>query len=125
MTEPSGAPPPPYPGFMPPPTRRGNALGIASLVVGLAALPAVLTIFGGAILGIAAVVMGIVARRRVKRGEAAGGGAELAGIVLGLVAIVASAFVIWLAFGTELFNEDYQHCLGYHNGMAQYCEQYR
>ena len=68
--------PPSYPGFMPVPARRGNGLGIASLVVGL-------------------------------------------------TAILVSAFVIWLAFGTELVNEDYQHCFGYHNGMAQSCEQYR
>jgi hypothetical protein len=133
VTEPAGTPsgepdrppdPPPYP-YPPPPARRGNGLGIASLAVGLVALPAVLTLFGGAILGIAAVMMGIVARRRVRRGEATGGGAEVAGIVLGLIAVVASAFVIWLVFGTELFNEDYHHCLDYHNGMEESCAQYR
>lgn len=121
-----GPPPQPYyPGFMPPPTGRRNGLGSASLVLALVALVATVTIFGGAILGIAAAVMGFVARGRVKRGEATDGGVAIAGIVLGIIATIVSAFVIWLAFGTDMFNEDYQHCLGYHNGMSQYCEQYR
>ncbi len=81
-----------------------------------------LTLFGGAILGIAAVIMGVVARGRVKRGEATGGGAALVGIVLGLIAVVASAFVIWLVFGTELFNEGYQRCLDQRGGD---CAEYR
>ena len=120
-----GTTPQAYPGFTPPPAGRGNGLAAGSLVVGLVALVAALTLFGGAILGIAAVMMGFVARRRVKRGEATGGGVALAGIVVGFIATVASLLIIWLALGTGLFNEDYQHCLGEHNGMAQYCEQYR
>jgi hypothetical protein len=94
-------------------------------VLGLVALVATITIFGGAILGIAAAAMGLLARRRVKRGEANDGGVAMAGIVLGIVAIAASVFAIWLAYGTDLFNEDYQHCLGEHNGRSEYCQQYR
>lgn len=120
--EPYGPPQPYYPGSTPPPSRRGNGLGTASLAVGLVALPAVLTLFGGAILGIAAVIMGVVARGRVQRSEATGGGAALVGIVLGLIAVVASAFVIWLVFGTELFNEGYQRCLDQRGGD---CAEYR
>jgi hypothetical protein len=40
----------------------------------------------GVILGIGAVVTGVVARRRVRRGQAGRGGIALAGIVLGVVA---------------------------------------
>lgn len=120
-----GPPPQPYPGFTPPPTGRRNGLGAGSLVLGLVALVATITIFGGAILGIAAAGMGLLARRRVKRGEANDGGLAMAGIVLGIVAIAASVFVIWLAYGTDLFNEDYQHCLGEANGHAEFCQQYR
>jgi hypothetical protein len=110
---------------MPPPTGRSSGLGAGSLVLALVALVATVTIFGGAILGIAAAAMGLAARRRVKRGEANGGGVAMAGIVLGVVATVVSMLAIWLVFGTELFNEDYQHCVGEHNGMSQYCNQYR
>jgi hypothetical protein len=91
-------------------------------VLGLVALAATITIFGGAILGIAAAAMGLLARRRVKRGEANDGGLAMAGIVLGLVAIAASVFVIWLVFGTELFNEGYQRCLDQRGGD---CAEYR
>jgi hypothetical protein len=115
----------PYPGVMPPPTSRRNGLGTGSLVLALVALVATVTIFGGAILGIAAAAMGLVARRRVKRGEANDGGVAMAGIVLGIVAAVVGLFIIWVAFGTELFNETYQHCLGEQNGHAEYCQQYR
>ncbi|MDT5044975.1 MAG: hypothetical protein QOD88_884 [Mycobacterium sp.] len=120
-----GPTPQPYPGFMPPPTGRRNGLGAGSLVLALVALVATVTISGGAILGIAAAAMGLVARRRVKRGEATDGGVAMAGIVLGIVAAVVGLFIIWLAFGTDLFNENYQHCVGEHNGHQEYCEQYR
>ncbi len=123
---PYGPPPQPYhPGFVQPPTGRRNGLGTGSLVLALVALVATVTIFGGAILGIAAVAMGFVARRRVERGEATDGGPAVAGIVLGIVAAVVGLFIIWVAFGTDLFNENYQHCLGEQNGHAEYCQQYR
>jgi len=80
-------------------------------------------------LGIAAVVTGVSARRRVQRGEATdGGGIALVGIVLGILAtLVGLAVCVIIAIGiaTDQFNEDYQHCLGYHNGMSEYCKQYR
>ncbi|HXO79053.1 MAG TPA: DUF4190 domain-containing protein [Mycobacterium sp.] len=121
-----GPPPQPYyPGFMPPPTGHRNGLGTGSLVLALVALVATVTIFGGAILGIAAVAMGLVARGRVRRGEATDGGIAVAAIALGIVAAVVGLSIIWLAFGTELFNETYQHCLGERNGHAEYCQQYR
>lgn len=122
-----GPPPQPYypGGFTPPPTGHRNGLGSGSLVLALVALVATVTIFGGAILGITAAMMGFAARRRVKRGEATDGGVAMAGIVLGIFATVVSLFIIWLAFGTDLFNENYQHCLGEQNGHAEYCQQYR
>ena len=105
--------------------RFGDRTDWEHLVLGLVALAATVTIFGGAIIGIAAAAMGLVARRRVKRGEANDRGVAMAGIVLGIVAAVVGLFIIWLAFGTDLFNENYQHCLGEHNGRQEYCEQYR
>lgn len=72
--------------------------------------------------------MGLTARGRVKRGEATHGGVALVGVVLGILATgVGLAVGAILVFGvvTGEFNEDYQHCLGEHNGMEQYCQQYR
>jgi len=123
--------PPQYPQFAPVPPRPTNGLAVASLVVGIVALVTSPLCIGLG-LGVVAVAMGVTARRRVKRGEAADGGPAHAGIVLGSMAIViglvvgailVAIFVIGIA--TDQFNETYQHCLLEHNGMSQYCEQYR
>jgi hypothetical protein len=119
--------PPQYPSFPPAPARRSNGLAFASLsmgVLGLITSPLLI----GLGLGITAVAMGVTARRRVKRGEATHGGVALIGIVFGVLAAVAgSAVLALMVFGFAIgeFDEDYQHCVGEHNGMAQYCQQYR
>lgn len=85
-------------------------------------------VFVGLGLGIAAVAMGLAARRWVKRGEATHGGVALAGIVLGMLATVvglAIGAILVVGLATDQFNEDYQRCLGEHNGHSEYCEQYR
>jgi hypothetical protein len=123
--EPDGPPQPYYPGSTPPPSGHRNGLGTGSLVLALVALATTVTLVGGVVLGITAAVMGFVARGRVKRGEATNGGVAMAGILLGILAAVVELGLIWLAFGTDLFNEDYQHCLGEANGHAEYCQQYR
>jgi hypothetical protein len=118
--------PPPFSGFPPAPTAPGNGLGVASLVVGIVALLAMWTLFGSVALGIVAVALGATARGRVRRGQATNGGIAIAGIVLGVVAAVAPIILlVGLALGTDLLNGDYQHCIGYHRGDEQACEQYR
>lgn len=120
-----GYPPPPYPGLPPPPADPSNA--VAALVIGILALFTA-PVGIGLILGAAAVLMGIIARRRAKRGQGAHGGMALAGIMLGVLAIVvglAISAIFVYGFATDEFNETYQHCLGEHNGMSQYCEEYR
>ena len=79
---------------------------VALLVFGSAAIAAVVDVgtvrdvvlvvaaVAGVILGIGAVLTGVVARRRVQRGNAARGGAALAGIVLGAVTAVLPAIVL-------------------------------
>jgi hypothetical protein len=117
---------PPYSGFPPAPIAPRNGLAVGSLVVGIVALLAMWTVFGSAALGIIAVVLGATARGRVRRGEATNGGVATAGIVLGIVAAVAPiVLLVGLAVFTDAFNEDYQHCIGYHPGDEQACEQYR
>ncbi|MGB9227671.1 DUF4190 domain-containing protein [Mycobacterium sp.] len=135
---PEGAPPYPHrPGAYPPapqpyssfplaPGAPRNGLGVASLVVGIVALLVSWTIFGGVALGVVAVILGAFARGRFRRGQATNGGVAIAGIVLGTVAAVAPIiFLVVLGLGTDVFNEDYQHCIGYHPGDEQACERYR
>lgn len=107
-----GAPPMPPPGWpqQPPPgtgwdapgygnwmPQRNNGLGTTSLVLGIIALLAIVTVIGGFVLGIVALIFGLMGRGRVKRREADNGGAATAGIVLGSLAAVASA-AIFLVF---------------------------
>jgi len=121
---PGGYPAGPYPGGYPPsPTGYGeypgmpvaprNGLGVAALVIGILALVGAFTVAGGIILGTVAVVLGFLGRGRVRRGEANNGGTAMAGIVLGVLAVVAS--LVAVAFWVGIFNEvgagDYFECL--------------
>jgi heme/copper-type cytochrome/quinol oxidase subunit 2 len=66
----------------------------------------------GVILGVAAVVTGIVARRRVRRGQAGKGGVALAGIVLGVAATVVPAALVALGlYGLYAGYEEFEHCI--------------
>jgi hypothetical protein len=117
-----------YPGFPPPPPNPRNGLAVAAVGVGIVALLTSPLLIGFA-LGIAAVAMGVSARRRVKRGETThNGGLAILGVVLGIVATcigLVVGVILGFGFATGEFNEDYQHCLLERNGMSQYCEQYR
>ena len=76
-----------------------NQFGVASLLVGLVAVMTCWLLIGVPF-GIAAVITGDIARRRVRRGEANNPGIATAGIVLGVVAIgaglVAIGYYAWL-----------------------------
>ena len=135
--QPYAYPPGPYPGsYPPPPMPYGdypggspapkNGLGIAALVVGIVGLLGSVSVVGGVVLGIAAVIMGLVARGRAKRGEATNGGVSLAGVIIGVVAIIAG--LVFVAFWVGLFNEvgagGYLDCLqqaGQDRTMVQDC----
>ena len=65
-------------------------------------------------LGLVAVIIGFVARGRVKRGEATNGGVAIAGIVLGDSGIVLRLVVviaIWYGVFHEVGGTDYMDCL--------------
>lgn len=119
-------PPAPYGGYAPPPATPKNGLGITALVLAIVGLLFCWTVAGGIILGLAAVIIGFVARGRVKRGEATNGGVAIAGIVLGILAIIVSlVFIpIWISFFDEAGVTDYTDCLvqaGSDQAAAQQC----
>jgi hypothetical protein len=70
-------------------------------------------VVGGIILGLCAIIIGFVARGRVKRGEATNGGIAIAGIVLGFLAIIVSLIFIpiWIGIFAEVGGTDYVDCL--------------
>ena len=107
-------PPPPYFGYAPQaPAAPKNGLGIASLITAIVSLPAALSVFGGFLLGVVAVILGFVGYGRAKRGEANNGGVAIAGIVLGVVGIILSALVIALGVWgfLKVGGGDYVDCM--------------
>lgn len=113
---PGSYPPPPqgpyggYPGGYPMQTAPKNGLGIASLIVAIIGL---LSVFGGILLGVVAVILGVLGRGRAKRGEATNGGVAVAGIVLGVLGIIVSiaAIVLTVQFANEVGAGDLFDCL--------------
>jgi uncharacterized membrane protein len=99
--QPYGAPPPgygapyaggPYPGGASGPPRNG--LGTAALILGIIAIPGVFTVILGIVLGLLALIFGIIGRKRYARREATNGGAALAGAILGGIALAITIVVI-------------------------------
>jgi hypothetical protein len=86
---------------------------------------------GGVILGLCAIIIGFVARGRVKRGEATNGGVAIAGIVLGFLAIIVSLIFIpiWIGVFDEVGGTDYVDCVakaGSNEQAVQQCaDQFR
>jgi hypothetical protein len=94
-------PPPPY--DLQARTAPRNGLGTASLVLGLVAVFATVSLIGlvfgiAAVVGIAAVATGVGALARVRRGAASNRAPAVLGIVLGGLSILVTVGVfVWLA----------------------------
>lgn len=76
-----------------------NGYGITAMVLGIIAVTFFCAYGLGIILGILALIFGILGRKRVQRGEATNNGMALAGIILGVIGFVLSAafigFIVW------------------------------
>lgn len=128
----------PYQGGYPPPQMQygdyypagpaapKNGLGTAALVIAIVALISSVSVVGGILLGVVAVILGVIARGRVKSGEANNGGVALAGIILGIISIIAGlAFIaIWVGLFREVGAGGYIDCLqraGQDSAAVQQC----
>ena len=97
----------PAPGYyqpQPQPPRGGSGLAIGALIAGVLALVSFWTVFGGILLGVVAIVLGLVALSRVRKGLAGGRGMAIAGIVTGALGLVLG--IAWAAFLSNLLNSD-------------------
>ena len=90
-----------YTGALAPAPRNG--LGTAALVLAIVGLVGSCSVVGGLVLGVSAIILGIMGRGRVQRGEATNGGVATTGIILGTVAVLIS--VALLMFGVRIFNQ--------------------
>jgi hypothetical protein len=119
-------PPPPPPGWPQQPTPgdwtapgygnwghpRRNGFGTAALIIGLLAVPGILFIIPGFLLGVLALVFGLVGRGRAKANEADNGGVATAGALLGALSIVLS--IAWLVAAYQINEREerqLQECL--------------
>lgn len=103
-----------------------NGFGVAALVLGILGAVLFWTIAGGIVLGLLAVIFGILGYRRQSRGEATNGGTALAGAIVGGLALVFSAVVLVLGaslLGSEEFG-DLTECMANAGSAAeqQQCE---
>ncbi|TNM64576.1 DUF4190 domain-containing protein [Streptomyces sp. NP160] len=80
-----------------------NGVGLAALIIGILALLLSFTVFGGIILGLVAIVLGIIGARRVKRGLATNRGASITGVVLGVLGLMVS--IAFIALGAFFFSQ--------------------
>ncbi|MDH2391330.1 DUF4190 domain-containing protein [Streptomyces sp. HNM0663] len=94
------------PGWQPSPS---NGMGITAMVLGILSV-CLFCLYGvvGLILGLLALIFGILGRKKAQRGEATNGGMALAGIILGSIGMLLGAVVIGLlAWGiTTAINEE-------------------
>jgi CubicO group peptidase (beta-lactamase class C family) len=97
-------PPPSYgsspPGYGAPPSYGGpparpasNGIGIAAMVVGIVSLFLWWIPLLGLVVAIVAVVLGILGIRKASKGEATNKGMAIAGLVTGILGLIASLFV--------------------------------
>ncbi|MDW6059586.1 DUF4190 domain-containing protein [Streptomyces sp. FXJ1.4098] len=112
----SGYPGPPYGpvAFTP-----DNGNGTAALVLGIVGTVLFFSIVFGVILGVLAIIFGVLGRAKAQRGEADNGGQALAGLVLGVIAVVASVVMIFVYIAEDDDPDDpYAHGPGYTRGAA-------
>lgn len=99
-------------------TGTGAGMATAALVLGILAIVTCWTVIGGVLLGVLAIVFGVVAARKARRGEAGGHGRAVAGIATGAVGLILAVALI--AFGISILNrtstKNLEHCLKNANG---------
>ncbi|MDQ8701355.1 DUF4190 domain-containing protein [Streptomyces sp. LHD-70] len=89
---PGGQPmaPPPFP--VPP--QPQNGLGITALVLGIIGAVLFFTVWGGIVLGVLALIFGLVGHSKARKGLATNKGVALSGAILGGIALIVS--IVWL-----------------------------
>ena len=114
---PYSAPPPQDPygqgGYAQQPEKKGSGLAIAALVLGILALLLCWTVFGGIIFGLIAIVLGLIASSRAKKGLAGGRGMAIIGLILGVLGLlIAIGFIVVAAvFLNSDSAQNLQDCL--------------
>ena len=93
-------------------TPKRNGLGIAALVLGVLSILGSFFIAGG-LFGVAAIILGALGMQRANRGEADNKGMALAGLITGIIGVIAAALflVLYIAVWNSSDFENYRDCL--------------
>ncbi len=129
---PPGYPPPGYTHPWPSPWHGdrpigevpGKGMALASLVIGIISLPAILTVVGGVVLGAVAIGLGVAAVRRSNRRGTPGRGLAVAGIVTGSAGLLLGGLVLAFAV-VALSDSHFMSCLRHSagsSGALRHCE---
>lgn len=70
-----------------------TGMAVASLVLGILGLLTSAFLLGG-LLGLVAIILGIIALGKIKRGEAGGRGMAIGGIVTGILALLVTILIV-------------------------------
>lgn len=124
-------PPPPTPGTFDAPVRQkprgGKGMALTALILGIIALFGFWTVIGGILFGLAAVVFGLIAFVRARRGTASGGVMAVIGLILGVLSLIGA--VVALVLTVNVYNDtggrEFFECLnaaGSDQAAAQKCQ---
>lgn len=70
-----------------------NVIAIVALVVGILSIPAAFTVIFGVILGIAAIVLGVIGKNKSNEMGGSGRGFAIGGIVTGVIGLLISLLI--------------------------------
>ncbi len=98
----SGSPYPSYPAYSDPaygqpPGQQSNTMGLLAMIFGIVAIPLAFCCYIGTLLGIAAIVLGVLGTQKANRGEASNRGQAKAGLICGAVAIGLDVILLILS----------------------------
>ncbi|MDL5157724.1 DUF4190 domain-containing protein [Actinomycetospora termitidis] len=102
------------------PPKPKNGMGVAALVFGILALLTCWVPIVGLVLGILAIIFGVVGRGRVRKQQATNGGVALTGLWLGVISVVLNIiatvvlgglFLAFLGVGGGQTLQQYQDCV--------------
>jgi len=100
-------------------------MATAALVLGILAIVTSFTVIGGVLLGVLAIIFGVIAARRARRGLALGRGRAIAGVITGVIGVLLA--VLLIAVGVSVFNspagKNLRNCLKDANGNQQKVQQ--
>ncbi|MER7699875.1 MULTISPECIES: DUF4190 domain-containing protein [unclassified Streptomyces] len=99
---------------------RTNGFAVAALVLGLIACLFFWTVVGGLLLGLLAVVFGIIAALRTRQGRAPRRAMAIVGAALGAIGLIGSAVVLVLAvsvFDSQEF-QNFEDCMNQADGQS-------